>query len=121
MEKNLLKDKILFKIYGMWFFRRSAPLLVTELLIGVIAFYFLAKNVFIERIISNAFSSALGSPFKFVVYFLNAFWVSNFLNQLISILIVLSLIFLLRDINKSFVAYAAMKRKKLFEKIGLES
>lgn len=121
MEKNLLKDKILFKIYGMWFFRRSAPLLVIELLIGILAFYFLAKNVFIEKVISNAFSSALGNPLKFVAYFLNAFWVSNFLNQVISVLIILSLTFLLRDINKSFVAYAAMKRKKLFERIGLGS
>ncbi len=121
MEKNLLKDKILFKIYGMWFFRRSAPLLAVEIIVGIFAFYCLSKNIFIERVFSNAFSAALGSPFKFVMYFINAFLVSKFLNQVISVLIVVSLVFLLRDINKSFVAYAAMKRKKLFEKIGLGS
>ncbi len=120
MDKEIkLKDKILFKIYGVWFFRKSAPLLLVEIVIFFIAFYFFFRNVFLEKVIYNAFEAAMGSPVKFAFYFIESFFRSNFLTQVLTFTIFLVSLLFLRDVNRSIVAYATMKRKAIFEKMGL--
>jgi hypothetical protein len=119
-EPSTFKYRLLRRVYGIWFFRRAAPLLIIELIILALAMGFFTQYVFVERVVSNALASTLGNPFRILSYLWLAFIKTRKVTKVIVIVVLGGGIFLLRDVNRSILAYVAMRRRELFSRTPKE-
>lgn len=117
MQRSLrlsnLKAKVMNRVYGAWFLRNTMPLLVIEVIILAVAVGFFAQFVFVEEVVSNTLNVSLGNPFKMIGYLTGAFFVASASTKAAIIAVALGLLMFLRDINKSLISYAAMKRSQI--------
>ncbi len=105
MNITLLKNRILWKVYLVWFVKKILPLIIFELLILTFAGYVLAKYIFVERVVGNTLIIAANHPWSLFYYLIYAFIKTSFLNKA-GIIVVLSLgALLLRDIGRVIVSY----------------
>ncbi|MBU4348278.1 hypothetical protein KJ671_02130 [Patescibacteria group bacterium] len=110
MDNNLIKNKIAWKVYIVWLFRRIIPLLVLEIILLVLGFYFLGKFVFVQKVFENAFLSSAQNPIIVFLYMFNAFASTTFLKKII-VLILLSLgILCMKDVGRALVSYISTFR-----------
>ena len=112
-QKKQLRTKILRRVYRSWLIRRSAPLIVIEILIGWIAFTIFLRYVFVEKVISNALLASLGNPIELFIYGVAAFIATSTIIKIIIIIGLAFLLLLMRDVNRSLIARAAMKREEM--------
>lgn len=107
---NPIKNKIVWKIYFIWLFKRIIPLFIAELVFLVLAFYFLGKLVFVSQVFQNAFLSSAQNPFTVALYMFDAFLATGPVKKII-IVILLSLgVLFMRDIGRMIVSYASTAR-----------
>ncbi len=111
-----LKSRILRRVYGVWFWKYEVPLMVIELAVLIVTLSFFARFVFVEKVVANTLEASLGNPFKIVLYLLVAFAKTKTIIKFIIIIFSAGLLLFLKDINKSLINYAAMKRQQLFPK-----
>lgn len=106
--QELLKNRILWRVYLLWFFRRIVPLMVLQILVFILALKLFATNVFIRQVFRNAYWVSASDYWSLLKYSLAAFLNTRPLTQ-IAILLILGVIALvLRDILKLLMAYKAM-------------
>jgi len=117
MEKNnsqkitlghFLKNRILWKVYFMWFLRRIIPLIALQVAVFALAFRIFASNVFVSRVFSNAARVSERGYLDLLRYMFTAFMNTNPLTQVV-ILIILGIVSLLiRDLVRMLVTYRSM-------------
>ncbi len=105
MENNTIKNKIAWKVYFIWLFKRIIPLFVFELVILVLALFFLGKLVFVQKVFENAFLASAQNPLVVAIYMFRAFWTTSILKKIV-ILALLGLgILAMRDIGRVLNSY----------------
>ncbi len=110
METPVLKKKILWHIYLAWFFKRILPIIILEIGVVVMAVYFLAKFVFIERVVGNSLTWAAHNPISLFAFFISAFVHTTLLKQIIIIIGLALGALLIRDIGRIIVSYQSTSR-----------
>lgn len=102
---QLFKNKVLWKIYIIWFFRRILPLIIFQIAILIIALRIFAKKVFVSKVLENTALISLSSYLTALKYLIEAFFRTNLIVQF-AILIMLGIIaLLLRDLGKILKTY----------------
>lgn len=105
---HFLKNRILWKVYFMWFLRRIVPLIVLQVAVFALAFRIFANNVFVSRVFTNAALVSEKGYWELLKYMLSAFINTHPLTQIV-ILIILGIISLLiRDLVRMAVTYKSM-------------
>lgn len=110
--KQLLKDRILWRVYLVWFLRRIVPLMAAQA-IGFLAFIkIFAKNVFVSRVFHNAANVSDFGYWAFLKYSFFAFFNARPLVQIVILLILGVVALLLRDLIRVFATYRSMWLKR---------
>lgn len=105
-----LKTKVMNRVFRFWFLRSMAPLLLVEIIVIGIAIYAFANLIFINQVVDNALSAALGNPFKLIAYLWNSFLITRAEVKVVIIALVLVGLKLLRDVNRGIISFVLMKR-----------
>ena len=110
--KQLLKNRILWKVYLAWFFRRIVPLIILQLAVFLVVLKFFAKSVFIRQVFRNAYLVSEASYWSFFKYAVFSFLNTPPLTQIISLIILGVIALLLRDFIRALLTYKAMWLKR---------
>lgn len=98
-------NKLFFKIYLVWFFRRILPIILIEIAIIVAALKVLAEFVFVGKVLENAAIAADANIWRFFGYIIDAFFQTSFVIQA-AILVGLGIgALVIRDIARAAIAY----------------
>lgn len=108
-----LKRRIMNRVFGFWFLRSMIPLFVLELAAVIMGIYLFTNFIFVGKVIDNTLNAALGSPWQMFVYLWSSFWKTRLEVQLVILGMMIFLAFLLRQLNRSIIAYVLMKRVSL--------
>ena len=110
--RSLFRDRLFWRIYVIWFFRRIVPLVVIQIAFLALVLTLFADSVFISKVLENVGYVAGRGYWSALKYLVKAFLGTSFLVQL-AILLVLGLgSLLIRDIGRSVLAYKAMWLRK---------
>ena len=97
-----LKQRIMRRVYGIWFVKRVLPRLVGETIVVYIAVTQIAAHVFINHVLANAVLHTFSrSPITIFNYFANALINSEVLVQTMLMSSVVLAGFMLRDIVRA--------------------
>ena len=99
------KNKLLWKIYLVWFFRRILPLAVLQVAVGVLALKIFAEKVFVAKVFQNAALSGQTDWWEFLGYLGNAYLQTR---PAIQIIIPIALgvgALILRDTGRALMVY----------------
>ena len=108
-----LRLRIMKRIFGIWLLRHTFPLLVFELVVLFVTLSFFAKLIFVEKVVANALTAALGNPLKLFLYLISAFLGTALFTQIVILTVAAAIILILRDINRSLISYLTFKRDQL--------
>jgi hypothetical protein len=98
------------RVFRSWLLKRTIPLLIFEIAAGWIGLSVFAQFVFVEKVVSNALTFSLGNPSRLLGYGFDAFLATSPLIKGIVIIFAALVLLLLRDLNRSIVEYAAVRR-----------
>ncbi len=112
--RQRIKQRVLGRIYTIWLLRYAAPLFAAEIVAIVVAVVFFSRFVFVEEVVSNTLAASAGNPWYAMLYLLSAFVATKLITKAVIIIILGSGVLLLRDVNRSIIAYAAVKRDERF-------
>ncbi len=104
--------RIMKRVYGFWFVQSMIPLFIIEFLAIGAGLYLVARFVFVSRVVENALIVSFGKPLHLISYFWNAFLNAGLLVQGLIALLLIALGFILRDLNRSLISYAFMRRSE---------
>lgn len=109
---QFLKNRILWRIYLLWFLRRIMPLIVLQVAVFALVVRIFARSVYISMVFQNSAVVAASSYWAVLKYLFVSFLNTRPLIQaaILVILGVLSLLF--RDLAKALFAYKAMWLRK---------
>ena len=110
--RQLLKDRILWRVYLVWFLRRIVPLMAAQAIGFLVFIKIFAKNVFVSKVFHNA---ANVSDFGYWALFKYSFWAffnTHPFTQIVILLILGVMALLLRDLIRAFTTYRAMWLKR---------
>jgi hypothetical protein len=108
--KDVVKNKIAWKVYRVWLFKRIIPLFILELVLLTLALWILGRLVFVQQVFTNAFLASAQNPLILASYMFKAFWATSILKKII-ILIFLSFgILIMRDVGRVFNSYITTSR-----------
>lgn len=109
----ILKNKILLRVYVIWFLRRIVPLVAIQIIALVIALKLFASNVFISKVFQNAELVAGENLWNIFKYLVLAFLQTRFIIQIIVLLGLGIGALILRDIGRALITYlSTLKTKK---------
>lgn len=106
-----LKNKIAWKIYVIWFFRRILPLILLQLFILALALRIFAKNVFVAMVIKNLGQVAEAGYWQVFKYMAASFLNTRPINQIVILVLLGIFALILRDIGRSLLAYKSTVKK----------
>ncbi|MDE2000945.1 MAG: hypothetical protein KGI60_00050 [Patescibacteria group bacterium] len=107
--RQFLKNRILWKVYTMWFLRRIVPLIVLQVAAIALALQIFAKNVFVSMVFRNAAVASEQGYWAFLGYLWYAFLNTRPLVQ-VTVLVILGVVALLiRDVVRMVMTYATLK------------
>jgi len=102
---QFLKNKVLWRVYLMWFFRRIVPLMAIQIILLVVALRVFAAKVFVGKVLENAAIAADANLWEFFTYLLNAFLQTHIIVQ-VAVLVGLGLgALVIRDAGRMIGAY----------------
>ncbi len=107
---NKTKNKIMRRVYAIWFARTVAPLVAVEAVVFVVALNVFASNVFVERAVGNALLHSLGDPIDLAAYFMVAFAKTQALTKIMLILFAVIGVAFTRDLGRSIASYMLVRR-----------
>ena len=110
-KQDLYKNKILWRIYVIWFFRRIIPLMLLQVAIFGLALQLFAKNVFVSKVLQNIGQVSELGYWAVLRYLLNSFLATHPITQVIILVILGVISLILRDLARGFSAYKAMWRR----------
>lgn len=114
--RNKLKNRIMKRVFGMWLLRSVVPLFILELIGGIAALYAFSNIIFVGKVVDNALATTLGNPFGLVAYFWRAFLAAQTEVQVIIVVIFIAFGLILRNINRSIISYALIKRGETYRR-----
>jgi hypothetical protein len=106
--QQLLKNRILWRIYLLWFLRRIVPLIILQVAVFVLALQLFAKNVFVSKIFQNVSVVAGAGYLNVLKYAFAAFLNTRPLTQAVILLILGVVALLLRDFIRALTTYKSM-------------
>ena len=106
--KHFLKNRILWKVYVMWFLRRIVPIIVLQVAVFAFVFQLFAKNVFISMVFKNAATVSANGYWALLKYMAYAFLNTHPLTQVLILVILGVLSLLIRDAVRMVATYRAM-------------
>lgn len=107
---NNIKNKVVWKIYFVWLFKRIIPLFILEIIFLVLVFYFLGKLVFVQSVFENAFLLSAQNPFLVASYMFRAFMGTSLVKKIIVLgLLGLGVLFM-RDMGRAMASYISTSR-----------
>ena len=68
-----MTNKILWKVYTIWFLRRIVPLMLVQIVFLVAVLKLLAGKIFLGKVLENAALAANSNYWEFFKYLLQAF------------------------------------------------
>lgn len=105
---QLLKSRILWRVYILWFFRRIVPLMVLQVVLFSLAVKVFARYVFVSKVFQNA-ALVSGSSYLDVLKFIyKAFINTHPLTQVVLLIILGVVAILIRDLIRALLAYRSM-------------
>lgn len=107
-----MKNKILWKVYLIWFFRKIVPLMVFQAIVFGIALKIFANNVFVGQVFANAGVAANSGYIEFFKYLVGAFYKSRLVVQFVSLMILGVGALILRDIGRVVLTYLGTFRER---------
>ncbi|MEK7612147.1 MAG: hypothetical protein AAB407_02300 [Patescibacteria group bacterium] len=113
MDPKEMHAKIMRRVYGVWFLRSTAPLLVIEIIFFIILFGLIADRIFVEHVVKNTILASYGNPFRSLAYLTASFVRTSFAIKTVLVLIASCLVLTLRDINRSIITYIAIRRRNV--------
>lgn len=114
--RHQLKTKIMKRVFGMWLLKSVVPLFVLELIGGIAALYAFSNLIFFGKVVDNALATTLGNPFELIAYFWRAFLAAKTEVQVIIVVIFIAFGLTLRNINRSIISYALIKRGEIYRR-----
>lgn len=109
---TMLKSKILFRVYVIWFLRRIVPLVAIQIIGLVVALKLFANNVFVSKVFQNAELVAGENLWNILKYLVLAFLQTRFIIQILVLLGLGIGALILRDIGRALITYASTLRTK---------
>ncbi len=106
-----MSNKILWKVYTIWFLRRIVPLMLAQAFFLVIFLKLLADKIFFGKVMENAVLVSGSNYWKFFKYLLGAFFQTHVAVQLFVLLILGIGALLLRDFGRALVSYLKTFKK----------
>lgn len=104
--RNLIKSKILWRVYLIWFLRRVLPLIALQVLVLVLTLKVFAQRVFVVRVLGNAAVAAADSSYwEFFRYLLAAFFQTRPIVQIAALIGLGVGALILRDVGRSVFTY----------------
>jgi len=107
-NSEVFKNRILWRVYAVWFFRRIVPLILLQVLLFALAAQIFAKNVFVSRVLKNVSTVAENGYVPVLQYLVASFLGTRPVTQVVILLILGLMALLLRDFGRSLVAYKSM-------------
>ena len=106
-----MNNKLLWKIYAIWFLRRIVPLMLVEIVFLVAILKLLAGTIFFGKVMENAALASNASYLQFFKYILGTFLLPHIAVQLFTLLILGVGALLLRDLKRVVFNYLKTFRK----------
>lgn len=100
-----LKNKIAWKIYIIWFFRRILPLVLLQIFILALALRVFAKNVFVAMVLKNLGQVAEAGYWQVFKYMVASFLNTRPITQVVILVLLGISALILRDVGRSLFAY----------------
>ena len=107
-----LGNRIRRRIFNIWFLKYELPLLAGEIILVFVAVFLIARFVFVEKVVSNAFLITVENPWRLFLFLGSSFMSAHFMVKAAVILLFAAGLLILKDINKSMVTYLLMHRKR---------
>jgi len=107
---NDIKNKIVWKIYFVWLFKRIIPLFILELVLLTFVLYFLGKLVFVQKVFENALLASMQNPILLASYMFRAFGSTSLIKQIIIVVILGMGILFMRDMGRAIASYISTTR-----------
>lgn len=107
---NVLKNKIAWKIYFIWLFKRIIPLFVLELVLLVLVLWIFGRLVFVQQIFNNAFLASAQNPIRLASYMLDAFAATSWLKKIVIVFFLGFGVLIMRDIGRAIVSYSTTSK-----------
>jgi hypothetical protein len=112
MPLNMFKNRVLWRVYFIWFFRRIVPLMAIQAVILGLALKIFAEKVFVRAVLQNAVQVADSGYWAFFKYLVISFLGTRPLVQ-IAILLGLGVsALIIRDLTRSLFTYKAMRLRR---------
>ncbi len=105
---HFLRNRILWKVYFMWFLRRIVPLIVLQIAVFALAIEIFAGNVFVSHVFQNAAVISEGSYWSVLEFMFNSFLNTRPLTQIATLVILGIIALLIRDLIRMAVTYHSM-------------
>lgn len=110
---TMLKSRILFRVYAIWFLRRIVPLVVIQIIGLVMALKLFANNIFVSKVFQNAELVAGENLWNILKYLVLAFLQTRFIIQILVLLGLGIGALILRDIGRALMTYiSTLKTRK---------
>ncbi len=106
--KELLKNRILWRVYLIWFLRRIVPLMAAQVLILGVALKIFADHVFVIKVLKNGYLVANMGYWPFFKFLFYSFLSTRHLTQVAIVLGLAVTSLIIRDFGRSIFAYKAM-------------
>ena len=104
-----MRGQVLKKIYRVWFFRRFLPAVLIELAVFSAFLYFLARAVFVQKIVENALSVFSAHPAEIIGFILFAFLYAHIVVKILSFTILILVSYLIYKIFQGIIRFVLVK------------
>lgn len=106
--RDLFKNRILWKVYLIWFFRRIVPIMVAEVVFLALVLMLFANNVFVGKVFQNFGLAAGGGYWGVLNYLWYAFLSTRLVVQVASLVILGIGALVIRDLVRTLWTYKSM-------------
>ncbi len=106
--KELLKNRILWRVYLIWFLRRILPLIAAQAVILGVTLKIFAGNVFFIKVLKNGYLVANMGYWSFFKFLFYSFLGTRPLTQAVMILGLAVTSLIIRDFLRMLLTYKAM-------------
>lgn len=107
---NILKNKIAWKVYFIWLFKRVIPLFALEIVLIVLVLWFLGRLVFVQQVFTNAFLASSQNPFHLALYMFDAFVATSLFKKIVIVFFLGFGVLIMRDIGRAIVSYSTTSK-----------
>ena len=110
MNNDIVKNRIAWKVYLVWLFKRIIPLFILELVLVVLALWILGRLVFVQQVFTNAFLASAQNPLTLAMYMFRAFWATSVLKKAIVLIFLGFGVLIMRDMGRALNSYITTSR-----------